>query len=180
MSCEASFVRPAEEGAVPDVRRDLAALHPEAWTWAVACCRGDRQGAHDVLHDAYLQILGGRATFNGRSSFKTWVFGIIRVIAMATRRRRLIRDFLFEPIGPAAESIAAPEAKYATSPSLLAAMRALPRRQGEIITLVFAHDLTLEEAASVMNISIGAARQHHARAKQKLRAALSHLEISHD
>jgi RNA polymerase sigma-70 factor (ECF subfamily) len=54
------------------------------------------------------------------------------------------------------------------------------RRQNEIVTLVFAHDLTLEEAASVMNISIGAARQHHARAKQKLRAALIDLETSHE
>lgn len=181
MSCEASFDRPVEEGAAPDVRRDLAALHSEAWSWAVACCRGDRQGAQDVLHDAYVQILRNHAAaFDGRSSFKTWVFGVIRVTAMATRRRRLLRDFLFEPIGPAAERIAAAEANPSAPPRLLAAMRALPRRQSEIVALVFAHDLTLEEAASVMNISVGAARQHHARAKQKLRAALTHLETSHE
>jgi RNA polymerase sigma-70 factor (ECF subfamily) len=180
MSCEATLVQPAEGGSVHDVRRDLALLHAEAWSWAVLCCRGDRQGAHDVLHDAYVQILSGRATFKRRSSFKTWVFGVIRVVAMATRRRRLLRDFLFEPIGPVAESIAAPEVAPRAPPRLLAAMRALPRRQNEIVTLVFAHDLTLEEAASVMSISIGAARQHHARAKQKLRAALIDLETSHE
>ncbi|MBS0385432.1 MAG: sigma-70 family RNA polymerase sigma factor, partial [Proteobacteria bacterium] len=159
---------------------ELAALHPKAWAWAAACCRGDRQSAHDVLHDAYLQILGGRAAFDGRSSFKTWVFGVIRMVAMATRRRRLLRGFLFEPIGPVAERVAAPDAAPRAPPRLLAAMRALPRRQNEIITLVFAHDLTLEEAACVMNISVGAARQHHARAKQKLRAALIDLGTSHE
>src|SRR6185369_8045703 len=96
MSCEASLVQPAEDsGVLVDVRQALAVLHPEAWAWAVSCCRGDRQGAHDVLHDAYVQILSGRATFNRHSSFKTWLFGVIRVVAMATRRRRLIRDFLF-------------------------------------------------------------------------------------
>jgi len=158
----------------------LALLHAEAWSWAVSCCRGDRQGAHDVLHDAYVQILSGRAIFKRRSSFKTWVFGVIRVVAMATRRRRLLRDFLFESIGPFAESVAAPEPARHAPPRLLAAMRALPRRQNEIVTLVFAHDLTLEEAAGIMNISIGAARRHHARAKEKLRAALSHIEASHE
>jgi RNA polymerase sigma factor (sigma-70 family) len=179
MSCEASLIEPVEESGAGDVRRDLAALHAETWSWAVSCCRGDRQGAHDVLHDAYVQVLSGRATFKRRSSFKTWLFGVIRVVAMATRRRRLIRDFLFEPIGPFAESVAAPEAAPHAPPRLLAAMRVLPRRQSEIVTLVFAHDLTLEEAASVMNISLGAARQHHARAKQKLRAAIQ-LETSHE
>ncbi len=175
MSCEASFVEPVEDAGTPDVRRDLAALHAEAWAWALVCCRSDRQGAHDVLHDAYVQILGERASFDGRARFKTWVFGVIRVVAMATRRRRLLREFLFESIGPTTEQIAAPEVKSSPPPRLVAAIAALPRRQKEIVTLVFAHDLTLEEAASVMKISLGAARQHHARAKAKLRAALSDL-----
>lgn len=154
-------------------REALAHLHGDSWAWAVSCCRGDRQSAHDVLHDAYVRILAGKATFAGRSSLKTWLFGVIRITAMATRRRRLLLDIMFEPIGRAAESAPAPETSTGGSRQLNAAVEALPARQREIVALVFAHDLTIEEAAAVMNVSIGAARQHHARAKAKLRMFLT-------
>lgn len=147
--------------------------HAEAWRWASACCRGDRQAAHDVLHDVYERVLAGRVVFAGRSSFRTWLFGVIRVTAMATRRRRLFLDVLFEPIGPLAEGVPAPAPAERAPRRLMQALSALPRRQCEVVTLVFAHDLTIEEAAVVMKISVGAARQHHARAKAKLHAVLS-------
>ena len=155
-----------------DVRQQLALLHRDAWGWAVSCCRGDRQAAHDVLHDAYVRILDHKLTFSGRSSFKTWVFGVVRVTAMAARRRRLVLDIIFEPLGPQAQSVVAEGANSAGSRGLAKAIGDLPRRQREVMSLVLAHDLTIEEAANVMNVSVGSARQHHARAKEKLRAAL--------
>jgi RNA polymerase sigma-70 factor (ECF subfamily) len=173
MTCEASLLEPNDAvTAAGDVRRQLALLHGDAWRWAVSCCRGDRQAAHDVLHDAYLRILDGEPTFSGHSSFKTWVFGVVRVTAMATRRRRLLLDILFEPLGPRARNVAADGVSPAGSPRLSKAIASLPKRQREVVSLVFAHDLTLEEAAAVMNLSVGSARQHHARAKTKLRAVL--------
>ncbi len=157
------------------VRAELEVHHGAAWRWALACCRGERDAAQDLLHDAYVTVLSGRARFEGRSSFKTWLFGVIRVSAMARRRRNLFFALLFEPIGPRAEAIASPAPANAAASSrrLDAILNALPRRQLEIVSLVFGHDLTIEGAARVMNISVGAARQHHARAKAKLRAGLA-------
>ena len=166
--------RQAASAAMPDdLRAALSAHHASAWAWALTCCRGDRHSAHDVLHDVYVNILAGRAAFAGRSAFKTWLFGCIRLTAMATRRRRLLLDILYEPIGPLAETIAAPSAAPGASPALMAALAALPRRQSEIVALVFGHDLSLEEAAAIMGVSVGSARQHHTRAKRKLHAALT-------
>ncbi len=179
MTIEAPPVAPAAAPCVVNLRERLEACHVDAWNWALACCRGEPNAAHDVLHDAYVAILGARATFAGRSSFKTWLFGVVRVSAMAARRRRLVRDFLFEPISARAEAIAAPLAPTQESRRLGQAIAALPERQREIVALVFAHDLTIEEAAQVMKISLGAARQHHARAKAKLRAALTTHEKHH-
>lgn len=176
MSYDAPLDHARQSGgaAMPDdLRAALSAHHASAWAWALTCCRGDRQSAHDALHDVYVKILAGRAAFAGRSSFKTWLFGCVRLTAMATRRRRLLLDILYEPIGPLAENVAAPNAALGASPALRAALAALPRRQSEVVALVFGHDLSIEEAAAIMGVSIGSARQHHARAKHKLRAALT-------
>lgn len=52
------------------------------------------------------------------------------------------------------------------------ALSRLPARQRETLHLVFYQDLSLSEAAEVMNISIGSARRHYERGKKRLREAL--------
>jgi RNA polymerase sigma-70 factor (ECF subfamily) len=156
------------------MRQQLAALHEQAWRWSLACCNHDREQSMEVLHDVYVKLLEGRATFNGQSTFKTWLFGVIRMSARNHRRKARFAALFFLPLEDEANAAADPQphADSGCRKAIENALAALSRRQSEITRLVFFHDLTIEEAATVQGISVGSARQHYARAKDRLRAIL--------
>jgi RNA polymerase sigma factor (sigma-70 family) len=155
------------------LRASLAELHAAAFAWAMACCRGDRARAQDVLHEAYVRVLEGRARFGERSTFKAWLFGVVRVVARETARRAQLRQLLLITWLVPDEPAAPPPAIEPEHAALQRAVVRLARRQREVIELVFAHDLTVEEAASTMGVGVGSARQHFARAKRRLHAMLT-------
>ncbi len=78
-----------------ELRARLAEHHADAFGWALSCCRGNVHEAADLLQTAYLEVLRGRARFEGRSSFKTWLFAVIRRISAGERRRSWWRRHLF-------------------------------------------------------------------------------------
>jgi RNA polymerase sigma-70 factor (ECF subfamily) len=165
-----------------DVSTVLNQHHDAAWAWAMVCCRQDRDLAHDVLHEVYLKVLQQQVCFLGRSTFKTWLFGVIRVTAQAARRRKTLLGLIFESIAdyPHLAAAVAEPALMATSPRLRQTLLALPKRQRQLVALVFEHDLTLDEAGSVLGISPGACRRHYARAKTALRSCVRDLEAHNE
>ncbi len=161
------------------LRSEIAAHHRAAFAWANNCCRRDRSEAEDVLHATYLKVLEGRARFDGRSSFRTWLFSVIARTAADHRRRRVLRDLLWLRWG-VEESNRAPAPGPETGiennqqrAGLERALALLPRRQREVLLLVFYHELTVDDAARVMAIGAGSARQHYSRGKQRLRQLLA-------
>ncbi len=156
----------------------LAEIHAEAFGWALACCHRDRFLAEEVLHVAYVKVLDGSARFDQRSSFKTFLFGVIRKTAMEQRRarwlsaRRLAQWFT---VRPAPAPVANPEVisiRSERARALTVALTRLSGRQREVLHLVFYQDLTIAEAATVLGITTGSARQHYERGKTRLRELL--------
>jgi RNA polymerase sigma-70 factor (ECF subfamily) len=165
-----------------ELRRDLAANHGDAYAWALNCCRRNRTDAEDVLQATYMKVLEGRARFDGRSNFTTWLFGVVRLTAADHRRRRFLHDLItgraaaeesFREPAPAADADLGRAQRRA---ALERALAMLPDRQREVLLLVFYHELTVENAAHVMSIGIGSARQHYARGKARLREVLADLK----
>ena len=74
-----------------EAQRELEQLHSASFGWAMACCQRERELAEDVLQNAYLKVLDGRARFDGRAGFKTWFFAVIRRTAADERRRSVLR-----------------------------------------------------------------------------------------
>jgi RNA polymerase sigma factor (sigma-70 family) len=155
------------------MQEELERLHPAAFGWAMACCGFQRQEAEDVLQTAYLKILDGRARFEGRSSYKTWLFAIVRRTAADRRRRRLVATLgLLRLIDRTPTVAPTPDADAGERARVRAAMAALAPRQREVLDLVFFHELTIEESATVMGVSLGSARVHYDRGKKRLKEAL--------
>lgn len=163
-----------------ELERELERLHTAAWSWALACCGRDRHVAEEALQTAYLRILSGQARFDGRSAFRTWVFGVVRRTALEearTQRTRFARDTDdAQGIGRAIDTAPAADVDAERSDeraALLAALGELSPRQREVLQLVFYHGMTIEEAAHVMHVSIGSARTHYDRGKKALAIALA-------
>ena len=155
-----------------ELRFELEKLHGESYGWAVCCCARDhRCAAEDVMQEVYVKVLGGKAKYDGRSDFKTWLFAVIRLTAAEERRRTLFRRlrlWTYQPRITAEEPAEALLSRSELQHAFRQALAALPRRQQQILQLVFYHDLSLSQAAGVMGVSLGSARTHYDRGKKAI------------
>lgn len=171
---------------IAELKAELERLHSASFGWALSCCRRDQTEAEEVLQTVYLKILEGKARFGGESSLKTWLFAVIRKTAATEYRRRLLRSFrltgdpeeILERVAPHETQSAGLE-RSELQAHFQTALKSLPKRQREALHLVFYEDLSLREAADVMGVSIGSARQHYERGKKRLRESLATMELGY-
>ena len=173
----------AEPTDITELQDELEKLHSASFGWALSCCRRDHAEAEEVLQTVYLKILEGKAKFRGESSVKTWLFAVIRKTAIGEYRKKLLRSLVFigglekrDDPTPLVDAPGAAFEKSETQKQFRTALAKLPPRQREVLHLAFYEDLSLSEAAVIMGISIGSARQHYERGKKHLREWLSETE----
>jgi len=137
--------------------------HRDAYLWARQCCSFNDDLAKDVLQQVYLKILEGKATLNDEEKAKTWIFSIIRYTAIDHLRKtgKFISIEDAEEIAEIEEEIDLTDYK--------AIISLLPRMQQEVILMVFYHQMTIEQSAEVLQISLGTARTHYERGKKNLK-----------
>lgn len=159
------------------LREMMKLNHTSAFGWALFCCHGDRDEAAEVLHTAYVQVLEkGERSFSGKSSFKTWLFAVVRNTAKKRqyqigRRLMKLQSLVMRDRSQDGEA----DTRYYRSQMrerILQLLQRISPRQRQILQLVFYHNLTLEEAAAVMNVSLGSARTHYERGKARLKAEI--------
>src|SRR6185369_13852492 len=157
-----------------ELKVELEKLHSASFGWAVSCCAQNRADAEEVLQTVYLKILQGKACYRGECKLQTWLFAVIRKTAIGERRKHVVRMLKSMAVSNS-NSDAQPEVNLERSEMqqrFHQALAGLPVRQRETLHLVFYQDLSLSEAAEVMNISVGSARRHYERGKKRLREAL--------
>ncbi|MFQ5650844.1 MAG: RNA polymerase sigma factor [bacterium] len=166
-----------------DLEIQLQKHHQAAFGWTLGCCAQDPVEAEDVLQTVYLKILQGRARFDGKAEFKTWLFAVIRNTAADAKRRNVLHFFklrkykehLLESGGSQNPDEKTGQSEIETAFRQI--LERLPPRQREVLHLVFYHELTLQQASEVMGISIGSARTHYDRGKKRVRALLEKNEV---
>lgn len=166
-----------------ELRVLLERTHRENYGWALSRCSQNSLEAEDVLQTAYLKVLDGRARYDGKAAFKTWLFSVIRNTAAEGRRRDMLHRLLLikcqENTDHAMEEDHLGDALYQSQihTILRGALAALPKRQQEVLQLIFYHGCSLQEAANVMRISVGSVRTHYDRGKKRLRRWLEESRV---
>jgi len=170
---------------VQPVLEQLQVQHADNFGWALACCAWHRDSAEDVLQEAYLRVVDGRAVFGGQSTLKTWFFSVIKRVAAETHRTQRRHALLnLRALVPGhsemvASQISEPEAlsnaveEGESCAETRRALLQLSQRQREVLHLVFYSEMTLEDAAATLQISLGSARTHYHRGKESMSKILS-------
>ncbi|MBI2620234.1 MAG: sigma-70 family RNA polymerase sigma factor [Ignavibacteriales bacterium] len=156
-----------------ELRSQLGQLHNKSFGWALHCCSNDRMMAEEALQTTYLKILEGKATFHGRSGFRTWLFAVIRHTAIELYRKKRWGLFFSnheeQEMAVEAEDPHTEFDRNDLEELFRGALQTLSERQRGILHLVFYQDMTLSEAAAVLGISLGSARTHYERGKRNIR-----------
>jgi len=158
------------------------------------------QSAEDVVQDAWLGMLSGLATFEGRSSLRTWTFSIL-VNRARTRGAREARTLPRSPLATEDESaddlLAGPggepvrtwssidaQSRWDTAPESVVlskeilfqldrALSALPPRQRQVVTMRDVCGMSTAEVCAALDITPANQRVLLHRARAILRTALA-------
>ena len=155
----------------------LEALHSQLFGWALSRCGYDEAVAEDLMQQAYVEVLSGRARFDNKSTLRTFVFGIVQNLARSQFRQMAVRLRLINTYANADDALHSrtDHADHSEQQLIWKAVESLPQRQRDITELVFCRDMTIEEASQVMGVTVGTGRVHYDRAKKSLADALAEL-----
>ena len=140
----------------------------QADVWRFTAGLVDPGAADDLTQETFLRAFRALPSFEGRSSARTWLFGIARRACAdhirATVRRRRADVSVLAPVSPA------DPASTVDAADLIARLSA-DRREAFVLTQLVG--LSYEEAAHVAGVPIGTIRSRVARARSDLVAMLS-------
>jgi len=174
-----------DEMSAPQSPAEIASRHHASlYRWAMALACGDRFEAEEIVQLCYMEVIEGRADLAAAVDARAFLFGVARRVSSSRKRRSSIFGRIlrldFDRIDRPSPAISPEEATSEGERAVSAreALASLEGRQLEVATLVFGEGLTVEEAAAAMGVSLGSARTHYHRAKQKLARLLEDKDVS--
>jgi RNA polymerase sigma-70 factor (ECF subfamily) len=149
-----------------------------------------RAVAEEAVQDTWMGVVRGVHRFEGRSSFKTWLFRILvhRARSLGSSEQRYVpvapgpavdpsrfdaAGAWADPVEPWADASDARLDAAAWVPVIRAALDSLPPRQRQVVLLRDVEGLTGTEVSAVLGVSPGNQRLLLHRARNRLREAVT-------
>lgn len=127
-----------------------------------------REDAEDVVHDAFIKYMQTSPNFSDENHERAW---LIRVTINRCRdmlRRRNIRRYVgFDEIGDIPDEEQSSEAY-----GILACVSSLPEKYKSIIVLHYLEEYSVEQSASILGLSLSAAKMRLSRGREMLKKLL--------
>ncbi|GAB2964082.1 sigma-70 family RNA polymerase sigma factor [Streptomyces pseudoechinosporeus] len=191
---EAAVLKGGDRDAVAAL---ISAHYPAMLRFADSLIPGDRTLAEDVVQETWIAVLNRVDTFEGRSRFRTWLFGVLRNKALKLAERELRRaqressgfeetDLFAERMHPEGHPKAhhwsvPPTSRFLPEESAMfaelmgvvsAALAQLPRNQRLVVLLRDVEGLSAAETRELLDLDDTNQRALLHRGRVKLRGAL--------
>lgn len=136
-------------------------------------------GVEDLIQNTFLACIEGRDRFAGKSSFRTYMFGIAHNLLRAHYRQtgREV-DFAQTSVIDLGASPTGPLTQREEQAALLGALRSIPLDYQVVLELSYWEDLSGPEIAEVLGLVPNTVRSRLARARAALREALERGDLS--
>jgi RNA polymerase sigma-70 factor, ECF subfamily len=132
---------------------------------------GDGALAEDLLSEAFLDVWRQADRFESRSSASTWIMSIARHKALSARRRRTEAALDENIVNSIADPADDPETvlqQKTRDARLRQAVACLSREHREIIDLVYYHEKSVAECATILHIPAATVKTRMFYARKKL------------
>lgn len=170
----------ALEACARGERFALNALYQREARWLLGVAQrivGDRDSAHDVLQDAFLQIWQRAASYQrALGSARGWVYTVVRHRALDVARRagrEIGMGDDIEAIADARQEIAPAEDAFPDGSALDRCLEKLDERKREAIVCAFVEGYTHEQIATQLSTPVGTVKSWIRRGLLALRECLS-------
>jgi RNA polymerase sigma-70 factor (ECF subfamily) len=141
-----------------------------------------REEAEEMAQDVFIKAYRSLAGFKGNSKFSTWLYTIVHTSCLSSLRKNKI---VTKPIDDSFDTLSATSRASdrleacSRKQWLTHAIHQLEELDGEIITLHYLAEQSLEEIALITGQSPGNVKVRLFRARQKLKTILIKQQVNH-
>jgi RNA polymerase sigma-70 factor (ECF subfamily) len=178
---DARLIQRAQKGDARAFRELVERHQRRAFAIALGLVR-DEQDAREIVQEAFVRVFRGLDGFNGSSSFFTWLYRIVKNLAIDLLRRPSRRETeleeqkdgeLWEPLSGTLGLDPADElGRRRLAERIGRALDALPAYHRGVILMREVEGMSYEEMAEAMGISKGTIMSRLYHARRKLQRAL--------
>lgn len=167
-------------GCLRNHRQSQELLYRQFYGYAMSVClryAPTREGALEVLNDGFLKVFTRLDQYDITQPFKGWLRRIL-INAALDHYRQEVRHHHFDDVEQAGQSIVSESAdanSQLAHKELLVLIQQLSPAYRLVFNLYVMDGFTHEEIAAQLGISVGASKSNLARAREKLRLYVKHI-----